>query len=548
MLDALRLEADRVPREKAVRTASAGSGSSAPELTVRGAEGDGHPVVFEREEHADPHEESARVLALADELGVEAWRTPSDELYVSVRMGCRLEHIPIASRKLKNTLKRAYFERYDAAVKSDPLNDALGVLEGRALAGPEHEVFTRMAEHAGAVYVDLADDEGHVVVITRRGWTVESDVPVRFRRPSGMLALPIPMRGGSVEELRPILNVEDGDAWVLLVGHLIGSLHPSGPFLVLVLIGEKGTAKSTATVIVVRLLDPKDAPLRRPPRDERDLAIAARNGRVLAFNNLSFLSQGLSDALSSLATEGGFTTRKLYSDDEEARFRDRRPIVLNGIPDFVTRGDLADRSIKIELPRIERNKRRLEKRVLGELDAVRPRVLGALYDAVAHALATQDEVILTSMPRMADAVQWITAAEPALGWAPGTFLAAFERALNQANQNVVEADPVALALLEFASETPWRGAAGELLGDLSERCPEAAKKKTWPDTPQAMRAALVRCAPELRAVGVHVVQDDKEDSKARTRLWTVVRRPAETKSPRGDLGFEPRGDEPGGAS
>ena len=50
------------------------------------------------------------------------------------------------------------------------------------------------------------------------------------------------------------------------------------------------------------------------------------------------------DAIASLATEGGFVLRQMYTDDGETRFRGSRPVILNGIEDFVVRGDLADRS------------------------------------------------------------------------------------------------------------------------------------------------------------------------------------------------------------
>ncbi len=493
---------------------------------------EGHPSVPQTEaggraifveEHDAPQSQADLLVRLAETAGLELWQTPSGDLHASIKEDGRMEHHPIQSRHLKRWLRRRFFEAHEKAVRSEAVRDALGVLEGRAMAGPEHEIYTRVAGRGGRVYVDLADQERRVVEIAATGWRIVNDSPVRFRRPPGALALPAPVHGGSIADLRPLINIPDDDAWVLLVGFLVGALHPVGPYLVLVLIGERGTAKSTATRLVVCTLDPKDTPLRRPPRDERDLAIGARHGRVVALNNVSHLSPALSDALSTIATEGGFATRMLYTDDEEARFRDRRPFVLNGIPDFVTRGDLADRSVKIVLAPIPPDRRREEKEILGNFDRVLPRVLGALYDAVAHALATIDEVTLPRAPRMADAAKWITAAEPALGWPRGTFLAAFARSLAEAAAGVVEGDPVALALRDLAALGPWRGSAGDLLEKLSARHETAAQRKDWPRSPQGMASALRRSAPELRAVDVEVLQEDRPDPVRRTRLWTVQR-------------------------
>ena len=63
---------------------------------------------------------------------------------------------------------------------------------------------------------------------------------------------------------------------------------------------------------------------------------------VLAFDNVSGLPPWLSDALCRIASGGGFSTRQLYTDADEVLFEAQRPIVVNGIEDFVTRADLAD--------------------------------------------------------------------------------------------------------------------------------------------------------------------------------------------------------------
>ncbi len=64
--------------------------------------------------------------------------------------------------------------------------------------------------------------------------------------------------------------------------------------------------------ILRKLLDPSVSLIRTPPRDERDLLIAATNSWVVAYDNLSRLLLWQSDALCRLATGGGFSTRELY--------------------------------------------------------------------------------------------------------------------------------------------------------------------------------------------------------------------------------------------
>jgi hypothetical protein len=67
--------------------------------------------------------------------------------------------------------------------------------------------------------------------------------PVRFRRAAGMLPLPIPQRGGSLEALGPFLNVADRSGFVLAVAWLLAALRPGGPYPLLAVSGEHGSSQ-----------------------------------------------------------------------------------------------------------------------------------------------------------------------------------------------------------------------------------------------------------------------------------------------------------------
>ena len=59
---------------------------------------------------------------------------------------------------------------------------------------------------------------GETVEIDDTGWRVIDNPTVRFRRAAGMKPLPIPVSGGSIELLRPFLNVQSDAHFVLVVG------------------------------------------------------------------------------------------------------------------------------------------------------------------------------------------------------------------------------------------------------------------------------------------------------------------------------------------
>lgn len=283
-------------------------------------------------------------LALGAE-GIELFHTPAQDAFVRLPAGDHREVCPAKSVAFRRWLSRLHFMNAGKAPGGQALTDALGVLEGIALYdGEEHEVHLRLAEQDGRIYLDLADSLWRAVRISADGWEIVVDPPVRFRRARGMLPLPDPVAGGSLEQLRAFTNVASDD-WPLLLGWIVGTLRPRGPYSVLLVYGEQGSAKSALVRTARSLVDPNEAPLRKAPRNGQDLIIAARNGLVVAFDNVSYLSPELSDDLARLATGSGFGARQLYTDLEEVVVHVSRPIALNGIEEFAVRGDLLDRSL-----------------------------------------------------------------------------------------------------------------------------------------------------------------------------------------------------------
>lgn len=453
------------------------------------------------------------------------WRTPDREPFATIEVDEHREHWPIHSKVFKLALRQRFYNRYGRAPASQPVTDAVAVLEGQALfaaTSEEHAVAVRVAEHDGNIYVDLGGPDWRSVEVSPDGWRVISDPPVRFRRARGMATLPVPTAGGSLELLRPFVAGSD-DNFTLIVGWLVQAIRATGPYMVLVLLGEQGSGKSLLARLVRSLIDPNAVALRSLPREDRDLAITANNGFVIALDNVSGLPGWLSDALCRLATGGGFATRELYSDSEETLFAASRPVVLNGIADVASRPDLIDRAVIVALPTIDDADRRDERDLLAAFDAVAPRILGALLDAVVAALHNRGTVKVDRLPRMADATLWIVGAEPALPWPAGRFLAVYSGNRRDAVEVAVESDVVAVVtkkLLE--TNLSWRGTAGELLEALNRIMGDGHRPKDWPGTAPALAVRLVRLAPALRGVGINVQRLHREAHTGR-RLLLIER-------------------------
>jgi len=487
---------------------------SAEELEAVAAS-NGRPPETGRESQA------TRLVALALEV-VELFHD-GGVAYASVPVAGHRENCAVRSRTLRTWLARKFYEAEQKAPGAQALQDALGVLEGHAVfAGPEHPVFVRIAGHEENIYLDLGNADWSAVEVTRSGWRIVADPPVRFRRPRALGSLPVPRPGGSVDELRPFVNVASEDDWHLLVAWLLAALSPSGPYPALALHGEQGTGKSTRAAMVRSLLDPNSAPLRAEPREARDLAIAASNGWVIALDNLSHVGGWLSDALCRLATGGGFATRELYSDQDETIFDSQRPIILTGIGELATRGDLLDRSLILYLERIPGSARRAERELWAAFDRARPRILGALLDAASGALRHLPSVELDELPRMADFAEWVTAAEPALGWAPGKFMDAYTANRDASNELTLEATPLAAPLRQLA-ELGFEGTATDLLDRLAALVEDTAtRRRDWPANARSLSTALRRLAPNLREAGIEV-EFGREPGGQRRRTIAIRR-------------------------
>lgn len=505
------------------------------------------------EDHATHREKRLSQADLLVELAnnLQVFHTPGHDGdgYAEIPVNGHVEIWPINSKTFRRWLGRRFYEEFRKVPSAQALQDALGVVSGPALfEGPAIPVHVRVAEHEGILYLDLANDNWQAVEIAADGWRVVDNPPVKFIRKRGMLPLPIPVKGGQIDDLRSLVNVPDDDQWFLLVGWLLCLFRPNRPFPVLCVQGEQGSAKSTLCKMVRALIDPNVAPLRRPPRDDRDLMIAAKNGWVVAFENLSGVPGYLSDGLCTLATGGGYGARELYSDDDEKLFDSMRPVILNGIDDLATRSDLRDRAIVLTLPVIPEESRQDEDFLWKKFSATQPRVLGALLDGVVTALKKLHTIQLERKPRMADFAKWVVAAEPALGWEPGRFMRAYQGNQDESHAQAIETSAVGPAILSLmATQTSWYGTWADLLEELQSNhiSEEIQRSRDCPKNPKGLSSALRRLVPNLRNLGIHVKTEREAGGNRRrvVRIEKATIKPSQQSQPSQDREIKP--DTPG---
>ncbi len=441
---------------------------------------------------------------------VELWHD-DDTTYATIKVENHRENHYVNGKSFRSWLARQFWLGFEKVPGAQALQDALTVLCGKALyEGRQRPVAVRVAEHDGAIYLDLADDDWRVVKVTARGWKLLDDPPVMFVRKRGMLSLPSPVRGGSVDELRRFINVREDRDFILIIAWIVAAMRGRGPYPVQALYGEQGSCKSTAQKMQRALVDPNKSPLRSEPKEPRDLMIAANNSLIVGFDNLSNVPTWLSDALCRLSTGGGFSTRELFTDADEVIFDAMRPLMFNGITDVSTKPDLLDRSVLITLTPITEAERKPEDELWRDFHEARPRILGALLDAVAAGLANVGTVNLDRLPRMADFAKWVTACEPGLGWKPGTFMQAYLGNRAAANDSAIESSMIGAAVVKLLeSRDSFIGTARELMEAVEavlskEKSGNTKLPAGWPKSARAFSGELRRIAPNLRVIGINV--------------------------------------------
>lgn len=475
---------------------------------------------------------------LAQKHEKDLWHTAEQQVFATIPIDSQsgkghYENHAVKSAFYKGWLRRLYSKECQNKVpNSRAVNEAVDDRYGVGLLSRQEEVFVRLAQHADCICWDLANNAWDAVEISKRGWSiignplqatpylrlVRNTPPVKFRRPRGMGPIPIPCTDGNIIALRSYLNLPPGDEgekyWRLIVAWLVQALRPNGPYPVLVLHGEQGSAKSTTSRLLKALIDPSKVSLKTMPRDTRDLAITANNGWVLVFDNVSGINQWLSDAFCRLSTGGGFSTRQLYTDEDEILFSTTRPLILNGIDEIVNRNDLADRCIFVRLPPIFDSDRCTERELFNDFERDRPAIMGGLLDAVVEALKNLPTTTLPKVPRMADFATWVHAAEPALPWGDGGFISAYTDNIQSAIDMAIDGDCVGSAIKNFMTDRlQWQGTPTELLHQLESAASGEVRLRSWPKSAVHLTRRLMRSSSFLRRTGIEVIRDRESDGR-----------------------------------
>lgn len=413
---------------------------------------------------------------------------------------------------LRTELARRYYREHGKAASQSALADAVQILLGEAAETEPRRVSIRVADCDGAVYIDTGDTDGNVIVIDGGKWHVTNKAAVLFRRTRLTAEMAKPIAGGDLPKLWEFVPINEADRPVLLAVLVAALIQTDVPHVVLALLAEQGSAKSSVTRVLVDLIDPSSVPLRKPPRDDDQWSVAAMASWVVALDNLPrTLPDWLSNALCRASTGDGDVKRQLYSDGDVAVRAFRRCVILTGI-DLTFAGDLADRIVTVDLPRIARRRRETE--LAAAWEKARPAVFGGLLDLATQVHQLLPDIEVDDPPRMADFAQVLAAVDKVLG------TSGLDRYREQAQQLAADSlNHPFTSLLMSTRHACVRQTATEILDNLPLPM-EWKRPREWPTNGKQVTAQLTADAPALRAQGWEIVKHPRA-GKANSVTWTI---------------------------
>lgn len=265
------------------------------------------------------------------------------------------------------------------------------------------------------------------------------------------------------------------------------------------------------------IIDPANSEIIALPKADKDLALTLSNNYLSCFDNLENISAEKYNMLCMACTGGGFTSRTLYTNDDETIHKFKVPIILNGINVVATKADLLDRCILIELERITSNERREDSEIYSEFEADKPKMLGTIFNILAKAKQMYPNVQLNRLGRLADFTRWGYAVAEACGIGGENFLNAYLNNQARANQEALDSNPVANAVILLMDQTKsFEGKISELLTELNAIVTQNGidvKSPLWANEANVLSRRLNELKSNLNKEGIEFQVKHKTQGK-----------------------------------
>jgi hypothetical protein len=494
---------------------------------------------------------SELAIGLVDSKAVLYFKDEYETPHIKVQVRDHTETMPVGSSRFELYVSKLFYDEMDGQVlKTEALNEVVRILTARTVFdGITARLHLRTAwgvpddnskPDYNTLYYDLTTDNWSCIKVTTKGWEILPRHPdnilfTRFKQlPQVMPVKDYPP--DIMDRYLDLMHIKGHAARLLVKVMLIASFIPDIGHPITVPNGEQGGVKSTYCRYHKRIVDPCAVELLTIPKDRNEFVQHMHHNYVIVYDNVRNVPKWFSDEICKAVTGAGNSKRKLYTDDEDVAYNYKRCIQVNGINNVLTEPDALDRSIMLDFTRISDEERREEAEVDAEFEAMRPGLLGYIFDILAKALSIKPTIKLDRKPRMADFSVWGEAITRAMGCKELEFLDAYYSVLERQNVDAVEATLVGPAIANFVSTWPqgvneWEGSPDALL-DALRKVAEAFRIDTrdsmWPKKGNSLTRKLKPLLPDLRQgynIDISIARDTNgEKTKSKNSTWITINR------------------------
>ncbi|MGK5083995.1 hypothetical protein WDW37_11905 [Bdellovibrionota bacterium FG-1] len=426
---------------------------------------------------------------------------------------------PIRSQLCRSYIRQYLYEQAGLLLTKKHLEEIVEIVEGFALVRNDKiDLCIRVARDNADI---LVNGMPLIYRISPGVWTEDSSGILKFRTPSTAKALARPIEGGDPKKVFNFVNIEDEDEKLLLLVYLVASFVPDIPHPILAIHGPQGSGKSSLLRFLTRIIDPNTAE-EVHLHGEVEFVQSASERWVVGIDNVTNISDRISDLLCKFVTGVSFTKRKLYTDNDQFVRSFKRVVILNGIGLPMRKPDILDRTIIIGLSRIKSDMRKSESSLEEQFENVRGEVVGGLFDLLAKALAILPTLGKTPLPRLADFGNWGRAIAVAAGYSEKDFVRAYSKNIQRQVEEALEASPLATVIQyyldpereRYGKDNRLEGTPTHVLRELKNIAPQAGiEERVLPKSARGLGRGLMEVKATLEEYGYVVERSRGKDRR-----------------------------------
>ncbi len=320
-----------------------------------------------------------------------------------------------------------------------------------------------------------------------------------FHRDNKMKSLPIPELGGDFSLFQKCLRIKNEEEAFLTLAFLINSMDPSVPKSGLIFTGGPGSGKSTLQANIRNILDPTSTPLNFIHKKTIDAILDGNNNYMFSYDNVTDIPNDILDLLAAIITGVGYNARKLFTDGDEYSVVLLNSVMLNSIHNPISREDLLDRCVLIELDKVDSyiTRKKIENLLKENIRKNFGYILYLRLKAYEE-LSINEKKYTIDKYRMIDYVQIGEVITQLNGKSPGYFAEIYEENVISKGSTTIQEYPTLRKLIKNSEkfkdgEEIFNGLISDLLEELNKKESKNIKLGKAINSPNYFSRILSRC-------------------------------------------------------